>query len=127
MFEVLYYYYYLFYTRIIPDSEPHATVIFSLSFVESLLINGIIDFIAVTWFCFKVGKWTMIAITALTILLNYWYYQRSGLNTTIVREKPRFFGSHKLTILLTLLGSLLVISWLFWGSIYSRSALSGCV
>jgi hypothetical protein len=43
--EVFYYYYYLFYTKVLTDDEPHATVVFTLSFSESLLINFTLQYI----------------------------------------------------------------------------------
>lgn len=52
--NVLYYYYYLFYTKVLPDDEPHATVIFTLSFSESLLLNGLLDIFSAI---FIVKKW----------------------------------------------------------------------
>lgn len=58
--SVLYYYYYFFYTKILPDDEPHATVIFTLSFSEALLVNYVIEFFSahlLVSFCWANGQW----------------------------------------------------------------------
>jgi len=92
--NVLYYYYYLFYTRVLPDDEPHATVIFTLSFSESLLVNYSIDLVGAHLFCkFLLGKWSMIIIFVMIMVVNYLIYHKTGKNKKVVENKPKFFNS----------------------------------
>lgn len=125
--NVLYYYCYLFYTRIIPDTEPHTTVIFALSFSESLIINYTIDLISVYFICkFSLVLWHKLAITGLILIINYLMFYRSGRSTDIVKTKPKFFGSNKISVLVTLLYFLISTSLLFWMSDYLLLELEKC-
>ncbi len=125
--DVLYYYYYLFYTRVLPDDEPHATVIFTLSFSEALLVNYTVDFIAVHLLCkYLLSKWSMIAILLLIIGINYLIYHRTGKNKEVVERKPRFFGSNTASIIITLLFFVITTSFLFWAADYMMYVLDQC-
>jgi len=125
--KVLYYYYYLFYTRVLPDDEPHATVIFTLSFSESLLINYAIDFLAVHLFCkYLLSKWSMIAIFLLIVGINYLVFHRTGKNKEIIERKPTFLGSNRLSIVITLLFFLATTSFLFWVADYLMYVIEQC-
>lgn len=53
------YYYYLFYTKVLPDNQPHSTVIFTLSFTFSLIINGIVNVVFAYLFGISLRKWEM--------------------------------------------------------------------
>jgi hypothetical protein len=125
--NVLYYYCYLFYSRIIPDTEPHATVIFVLSFSESLIVNYTIDTIGVHFMCkFLLVIWHKLAITALILIINYLTFYRTGRSIVIVKNKPKFLGSNKISVLVTLLFFLASISLLFWMSDYLLFVLEKC-
>lgn len=125
--NVLYYYYYLFYTRVLPDNEPHATVIFTLSFSESLLVNYMIDFAGVHLFCkFLLGKWSMISIFVLIIVINYLIYHRTGKNKEIVEKKPKFLNSNKASTIITGTFFLITTSFLFWMTDYLMNVIDQC-
>lgn len=124
--DVLYYYYYLFYTRVLPDDEPHATVIFTLSFSESLLVNGILDILSAHLFCLKMDMWLMIGILLLLIAINYLTYSRTKKSRVIVEQKPRFFSNHKASIVITLLWFIITTSFMFWKPIYVKYILDQC-
>ena len=126
MLKVFYYNYFLFYTKILVQPQPHLVTTLALSFVESLFLNGFMDILAVSWFCYKMNKWFMIVITLTVILCNSLILFRADKSERIISEKPLFFRSKKLSMIIVLLSTLLVISWLFWGSFYSRDILSNC-
>lgn len=124
--KTLYYYYYLFYTKILTDDEPHATVIFTLSFSESLVINGIIDIVLVKFFCVDVELWIQILILVIIIFLNYFNYSYLKKSEAIVNEKPKYFGSHLFSILVTMIFFVSSSSLMFWGPIYTKSIFNEC-
>jgi hypothetical protein len=125
--KVLYYYYYLFYTRIIPDDEPHATTIFTLSISQALLVNYSIDFIAVHLLCrFLLGKWAMITTSLLIIGINYLYYSKNGKGKEIILEKPKFFKSNGISIIMTGLFFSITTSFLFWMADYLMYVIDKC-
>jgi hypothetical protein len=124
--NVLYYYYYLFYTRVLPDNEPHATVIFTLSFSESLLVNGILDISSAHFFCKKMEMWLMIGIFLMLIAANYLIYSRKKKSRIIVEQRPAFFSSHNVSIIITLLWFIITTSFLFWKPIYVKDILDQC-
>lgn len=119
MISIIYFYYYLFYTRILPDDQPHLTVVFTLSVSESFLINGIINLICTKFFCYPLNKWMMIGILLLVLLMNYIYYDSNRRNV-VLDNKPKLFGSHPLSILITLLFFLISASVMFWGPIFTQ-------
>ena len=124
--NVLYYYYYLFYTRILPDDEPHATVIFTLSFSESLLVNGILDILAAHLLCKKLEMWLMIGVFVVLIIFNYLIYSRTKKSRLVVENKPQFFNSHKVSIMVTLLWFVATTSFMFWKPVYVKEVLDQC-
>lgn len=125
--DVLYYYYYLFYTRVLPDDEPHATVIFTLSFSEALLVNYTVDFIVVHLLCkYLLSKWSMIVIFLLIMGINYLIYHRTGKNKEVVERKPKFFGSNKASIVVTIFFFLVTTSFLFWAADYMMQVIDRC-
>lgn len=124
--KVFYYHYYQFYTKVIPDNQPNATVIFVLSFVEALLVNAIIEYAMLKFFCIGMGKWPMISVIVVMLVLNYFYYYRSGRFETIIEEKPMFFDNLKLSATFTLGVSLLIISWMIWGAVLGKYILETC-
>jgi len=76
MLNILYYYYYLFYTRVLPDNQPHLTVIFTLSFSLSLLINGLLSIILVYVFNYNMSEYMMIGIFSIIMAVNYLVFYR---------------------------------------------------
>lgn len=103
MMNVFYYYYYLFYTKVLPDNQPHSTVIFTLSFTFSLIIIGIFNIAFAYLFGVSLKKWEMIGIFALITLLMYLTYYKNGKGKIVVTERPKFFNSNKISIILTTL------------------------
>lgn len=125
--NVLYYYYYKFYTRILPDDEPHAAVTFTLSFSESLVVNYLIDFAAAHLLCkFLLGKWSMLLIFVMIMVINYFIYHRTGKNKQVVESKPSFFNSRIASIIFTAMFFLTTTSLLFWMADYLMAVIDGC-
>jgi hypothetical protein len=123
--DVLYYYYYLFYTRVLPDRHPHATVIFTLSFTESLLLNGILDILSAHLSCVKLETWMMFTIFLILMGVNFIVYSRPK-RIRIMEQKPRFFSSHKSSILIASLWFLIAVSFMLWKSIYVKEVIDRC-
>lgn len=126
MLNVIYYYYYLFYAKVLRDTEPHLLTTLALSFSESLLVNGIIEAISVNFFCKSIGKWPMLGVVLIILFINFIYYHKGKRANRIVTEQPVFLGSHGLSVMLVLLFFITTTSWLFWGSFYSRDILNHC-
>jgi len=108
------------------QGDPHFVTLLALSATEGFFINGIFDVVSVTLFCYKIDKWIMITISMAALLFNYVYYHKVNRPKAIIKKKPSFFSSAFVTKIIVLLFSILAISWLFWGSYYSRSILMGC-
>lgn len=127
MFKIIYYHYYLFYTRVLPDNEPYATTVFTTGFCQSLPVNFILEFILIERYCFSLGKWPMIAMTGVIILVNYFAFNKSGLGKKIVEEtKPKLFGSEVLSVIFTALFCIVTISFMFWGPMYGKYLRESC-
>ena len=101
--KVLYYYFYLFYTKILPEQEPHATTIFALSMSQSLFLVSIIN-ITMAYLCCKCLKtWQMVGFTLIIMIINYLTYKKKGIALQVVNDKPKFFNSNRISIVLTIL------------------------
>ncbi len=121
MIKVLYYFYYLFYTKIAPDDEPHATTIFSLSLILSFIINGLLNIILACLFSLTLGKWAMIGIFVLILFGNYFIFSRSGKGRKIVEfEKPLIFQNKTLSISFAVIIFILAIFFITAGAVITR-------
>jgi hypothetical protein len=96
--KILYYYYFLFYTKILSDDQPHATTIFTLSVSESFLIIGVLQLLLAYLFCVILNKWQMMSIALLIIGINYFLYWTSGKAKKIIKMKPKILNNNKLSV-----------------------------
>jgi len=121
--NLLYYYYFLFYTRVLPDREPHVTTIFTLSLSESFLINGILQIFLAHLLCIALGKWQMITIFIFIVGVNYLLFTKSGKAKEIVKLKPKIFNSFILSAIGVFIFFVITASFLFWEPIYIKQIL----
>ena len=124
--DVFYYYYFLFYRKVIKDPEPHFATVLGLSCSEALLLNGPMDIIALKYFCYKIAVIFQFSLAILIILINYLFYHKTGRVHKIINNKPSIAGSKPLSVAITILFFLITISWLFWGPIYGKHLLEQC-
>lgn len=124
LLNVLYYHFYLFYLKF--DPEPHLTTVLSLSFSQSLVINGTIDIIALKLYCYQIEVWIQFMITVIFIFLNYLIFHRTNRAKQIIKSKPKILNSKALSIIITISFFLITASWLFWGPIYGKHLLDQC-
>lgn len=114
MMNVLYYYYYLFYTKIIPDNEPHATTIFTLGFTISLIINGLLDILLTLFFDLISEMWIKVLIFIASIIILYFAFGKSGKGKIIVeKEKPMIRNNQTVSIIYTVFIFVLGLFFLF--------------
>ncbi|MFC4389776.1 hypothetical protein [Flavobacterium quisquiliarum] len=118
--DVIYYYCYLFYKKILKEDEPHALTVWALGAGEGFFVGSIINIFLIRFFCFKMDKWLMIGISVLFLLINYFYFFKSKRSLRIIKEKPLFFGSSKISKILTIAFFVVIISSMFWGAIYAK-------
>ncbi len=121
--NVFYYYYYLFYTKVLPDNQPHLTVVFTLSFSLSLLVNGLLSIIAAYAVNYNMSNYVMAGIFVIIMIVNYLVFYWSGKGKRLVKEKPKFYNNHKLSVLFTFVFFLITTSYLFWGPLLLKSML----
>jgi hydrogenase-4 membrane subunit HyfE len=124
LLNVLYYHFYLFYVKF--DPEPEVTTLLSLSACQSFLINGILDFLALKFFCYQIPVWIQFTMTLVFIFLNYLLFYRTNKVKQIIKSKPTILNSKALSIISTILFFLITVSWLFWGPIYGKHLLGQC-
>ena len=113
--DVLYYYIYLFYAKVMPDDYPHSNTVWALGFIFSLIINGLIDIPLAYFFNCYLSTIQKVIILVILLLFFYLKYYRSGKGIRIVeKEKPKFFGSKIASIILTVLFFLISMLFLFF-------------
>ena len=119
--DVIYYYYYLFYKKILKDDEPHLLTTMALSASEGFAFNVSLNIFFTRYFCLEVNKWVMFITIILFNILNYLYFHKSGKAKRIIKLQPKFFSSHRLSIILTLIFFIVTLSFLFCGGPVSRN------
>lgn len=124
--NVLYYYCYLLYTKVIPEDEPYATTVFVLSFLESFFVFSVCNVIVAYLNCITLDKWIGISLMAIFLVINYLAFNRSGLSRKIVEERPTFFNSHQISIVIFGFLFFLSVSSLFWAPIWTKQILDQC-
>lgn len=123
--KVFYYYYYLFYSKLLVQPEPHFVTVLALSAVEGLLVNYLLDFFIVHLFgTMPLTIWRNLLVVSIFLVVNFYYYERKGKGMAIVKEKPRYFNNHRLSIAIVLVVTLFIISLLFWAADYKRAVLA---
>lgn len=115
MLDIIYYYYYLFYLRMLKDNEPHLLTTLALSFSISTIIIFFIDVISVYVFCFlDVNTWHDMLIYLLSLGILYLWFHKTGRAKKVVKEKPKLFNNHFLSIVITISFFIISISFYFW-------------
>ena len=123
--DVLYYYYYLFYTKIIPEDEPNATVIFTLGTSCSFPLGMLLDCV-LSYNCYYSNPYLLCSVGILLMALFYFLYYRTERYKKVIKAKPKFFGSHRKTIVLVAIFEFSMLSFLFWGPIVSKNIFDEC-
>ena len=122
--DVLYYYIYLFYAKVMPDDYPHSNTVWALGVTSAFIINFSLDMGLAFFFGYTLSVFQMVSITALLMLLFYFKYYKSGRGKQIVKkEKPKFFGSNTVSIILTVLFFLISMFFLFFSADIVREIL----
>jgi len=123
--DVLYYYYYLFYTKIIPEDEPNATVIFTLGASCSFPMGMLLDCV-LSYNCYYSNTYLLFSVSIVFWALFYFLYYRTKLYKKVIQARPKFFGSHRKTIITVFLFFLVTASFMFWGPIVSKNIFDEC-
>jgi hypothetical protein len=123
--KVIYYYYYLFYQKIL-DPDPKLAATLGVTSLVGFFLVAIFNIVLAQLFCFDFNKYCIIAVFAVTLLANTFYFFTSKKVSKILRAKPKFFNSHRLTILFIWVFSIIVISTLFWTGSYVNQILDRC-
>lgn len=118
--NILYYYYYLFYTKVLREDQPHSTVIFCLSLMESFIINGILNIASIVLFCYNISKWPMIVVLIIIIAINYKIYYKSKRKERIIIEKPKFFNNDVASITVSIVFFLFSLLMIVTAPFYSK-------
>lgn len=126
LLDTFYYYYFRVYKKVIKDPEPHFSTVLSLAFSCGLLVNGVIDFVALKYYCYQVEVWLQFSIVLLIIVILYFIYHKTEKAKEVVKTGQFIFNSSIVSAITTLLFFLLTLSWLFWGPIYGKTILESC-
>ena len=112
--DVLYYYIYLFYAKVMPDDYPHLNTVWALGVTSAFIINGMIDIPLAYFFNCYLSTIQKVIIIIIVITLFYLKYDRSKGIRIVKKEKPKFFGSKIASIILTVLFFLIGMLFLFF-------------
>lgn len=123
--QVFYYYYYIFYKKIL-DPDPRVAAVLGMTALTGFFFIAVLNIALAYLFCFDFSKWYMLAVFAICLIVNNFYFFTSENVKAIVKAKPMFFHNHRLTVAIVLVFSLVVISSLFWAGDYTNHILARC-
>jgi len=112
MFKILFYYYYLL-DKSITNDDPHIWAVLHLGLFEGLIINYPVQQILITYYNIIPPTYVGVTIGFIIILCNYLYFVKSGKCEEIIKEEPKLFGSHWLSVTIALFFALGAFS-LYW-------------
>jgi hypothetical protein len=118
--DVIYYYCFLFYKKILKEEEPYSTTVWALGFLHGFFFSTTINLLFIYFFHFKLEKWELIGIGIFFLIVTYLYFNKSKRSKKIIKNKPSFWGNHQLSIILSSIYFLILITTLFWGPILTR-------
>lgn len=121
MIKVLYYYYYLFYKKRWKDNDPHLSAILSLSFIISLIINGLIDFFLASVYSSFTDTYLNIGILILIIFLMHYYFRKEK-RKEILKIKPMIYN-HIISKIISIAFLLIGLFFLFFKADIVRNIL----
>jgi hypothetical protein len=101
MFEVLFYYYYLF-DKKITDEDTHIWAMLHLAAVEGLTLSYIVSKILEKHYNLIAPAYIGLTIVGIIILCNYLYFIKSERYKKIIQAEPKFFSSHWLSVIFSL-------------------------
>jgi len=118
-FRVLYYYYYLAYTRYIPDPSPRGTTVFVLGFSVASILYSILDCI---FSYFNIPIFRENYLPSILIIIGFFYllYFRISIHNSILKERPILFNNKKLTTLLVIGYTIFSMASIIIGMVLSK-------
>jgi len=125
-FDVLFFYFYIFYSKIVKDHDPWMATILGLGFIESIIPNAILKLILLKGYCLRLDSWIYFAITIIVVIVNYLLYIKSGRLKKLIKTQPKIRNSHRLSAIVVITFFVIVASWLFWGPIYTKYLWNQC-
>ena len=113
--KTIYYYYYLFYTKVIVVANPHTMTTLVLSASQAFLILAFITIYLKVKYCNAIPVWQTLVFVIILNMINYYYYHIKKRAKTIIKTKPKYFNSNKLSIFITIV-FVLVSFYLYAGT-----------
>ncbi len=113
-FNVMYYYYFVFYRFVYKEPDPEFTAKLSISASESFLVNAVSSIISAYFFGYKFGRREFIAITVLILILNFTILLKPKRENEIIKAEPKLFKSNSASIVIAWFFFLSTCSILFW-------------
>ncbi|MCE1189778.1 MAG: hypothetical protein LWX56_11635 [Ignavibacteria bacterium] len=125
-FDVLYYYYYYFYKNIRKEDQPNVVTIFVMSAQEAFTTVAVLDLYFVYVFRVNIiSNWFGMPCTALYIVVNYFYFWRSGRATKLVQGSAPIYRNKSITRLIVILSFFFSFVIIFIAAVIGKLELVG--
>ena len=125
-FDVLFFYFYTFYNKIVKDPDPGLVTILGLGFLQAIIPNAILQIIFLKLYCVHFGAWRHFLITIIVVIINYFLYIKSGRLKKIIKTQPKIANSKRLSLVVVIAFFIVTASYLFWGPIYTKAIFEKC-
>lgn len=122
MIKVLYYYYYLFYKNIWKDEDPHLSTILSLSFIISLIVNGLIDFFLALAYSTFLNVYLNMGVLIIIIFIMHYFFRKEK-RKDILKKKPMIYN-HNISKTISIIFLFIGLFFLFFKADIVRNILN---
>lgn len=127
VFDVLYYYFYLFYDRVLPGGrfDIHFNVCSAISICFAFIPAFLLKVIILKITCKQMNLILWVVPFAISYYFFNKYYNTKRVKK-ILKNKPKFFNNHKLTIYIAVFFFLFTLSFMFALGPVGKKILANC-
>ncbi len=127
MIDVFYYYFYLGYKNVtfIHSTTPKTTAAWTLGLCLSFWVIEPVDLFIIHHYGILLKPVILYSVSIIFFLTTLYVYLLKGRSRKVIQKKPKLFGSHIFSIVVTVVFFILSLSLLIIGMFVGRKILSG--
>lgn len=125
MFNFIYYYFYIFYSKKMIQRDPYFVTILAISGSQVFIVITFFRLIYIHFLCEQPGRYYTIGIWGIILFTNFYLITRTR-SDEILQAKPNLFNSRSFSVFCAVVFFLFSIVCMFLGPIVSKQWLEQC-
>ena len=122
----MYYYTHILYEALLRKVSPPNQPSIILGTIVGFPLAFIIDIFYITFFCTIPSPWIFISVCFCCIFLMLKIYEKNNRKEKVIKKKPMFFKSKKISLFITIIIDLISLATLFLGGPVGKYLLERC-